>query len=415
VGIDSWGVAYGLLDHSGALLGNPVHYRDARTTGVLATVLARIPAQELYSVTGIQQLPFNTICQLAAAAGTPQLSAAGTMLLIPDLLGYWLTGETGAEVTNASTTQLYDVTARTWSARLIRQAGIPPGIFPALRQPGELIGLLQPGAAAGAGLGPGLPVVAVGSHDTASAVVAVPAQGRDFAYVSCGTWSLVGMELDQPVLTEASRTANFTNETGVDGTIRYLRNVMGLWLLQESVRAWAGAGRQAGLATLLEQAARVPALQVVVDPDDPAFLPPGDMPARIAEAARRTGQRPPADPPAVVRCILDSLALAYRACLRDVQELSGRAVHTVHVVGGGVRNALLLQLTADACGLPVVAGPAEAAALGSILVQARALGAAPGDLDGMRALLRATQPLRRFEPSPGTAAAWDAAAARIGL
>ena len=185
-------------------------------------------------------------------------------------------------------------------------------------------------------------MIAVGSHDTASAVVAVPAQGRDFAYISCGTWSLVGVELDQPVLTEASRTANFTNETGVDGTIRYLRNVMGLWLLQESVRTWSGAGQPADLAALLEEAARVPPLQVVVDPDDPVFLPPGDMPARIAGAARRTGQRPPADPPAVVRCILDSLALAYRARLREVQELSGRAVGTVHVVGGGVRNALLL-------------------------------------------------------------------------
>jgi len=247
-----------------------------------------------------------------------------------------------------------------------------------------------------------------------AAVAAVPAEGRHFGYISSGTWSLVGVELDQPVLTEASRAANFTNETGVDGTVRYLRNVMGLWLLQESVRAWAGAGRAAGLATLLEQAARVPALRVVVDPDDPAFLPPGDMPARIAEVARRSGQSPPADPPAVVRCILDSLALAYRARLRDVQELSGRAVDTVHVVGGGVHNALLMQLTADACGLPVVAGPAEAAALGNILVQARTLGAAPGDLPGMRALLRATQPLRRFEPSGGPGA-WAAAAARIGV
>ena len=418
-GIDSWGVDYGLLDSSGALVGNPVHYRDVRTNGVSVPV----PASSLYAVTGIQHLPFNTIYQLAASLGTPLLSAASTLLLIPDLLAYWLTGEIGAEVTNASTTQLYDTRAGDWAWDLIGRAGLPAGLFPPLRQPGSVIGTLRPEVAGEpglTGLGPGrpggpLPVIAVGSHDTASAVAAVPAQGRDFAYVSCGTWSLVGMELDQPVLTEASRTANFTNETGVDGTIRYLRNVMGLWLLQESVRAWAGAGRPAGLASLLEQAARVPALQVVVDPDDPAFLPPGDMPARIAEAARRTGQRPPADPPAVVRCILDSLALAYRACLRDVQELSGRAVHTVHVVGGGVRNALLLQLTADACGLPVVAGPAEAAALGNILVQARALGAAPGDLDGMRALLRATQPLRRFEPSPGAVAAWDAAAARIGL
>ena len=415
VGIDSWGVDYGLLDAQGALLGNPVHYRDTRTDGVAAQVLAAIPAADLYATTGVQQLPFNTIYQLAAAAGTPQLAAAQTLLLIPDLLGYWLTGEIGAEVTNASTTQLYDPRARSWAASLIERAGLPRRVFPPLRQPGSTVGELRPEIAAEAGQAGPLPVIAVGSHDTASAVVAVPAQGRDFAYISCGTWSLVGVELDQPVLTEASRAANFTNETGVDGTTRYLRNVMGLWLLQESVRAWAAAGRPAGLATLLEQAARVPALQVVVDPDDPAFLPPGDMPARIAEAARRTGQRPPADPPAVVRCILDSLALAYRARLREVQELSGRAVDTVHVVGGGAHNTLLLQLTADACGLPVVAGPAEAAALGNILVQARALGAAPGDLDGMRALLRGTQPLRRYEPSGSDAAAWAAAGRRIGL
>jgi rhamnulokinase len=422
VGIDSWGVDYGLLDAGGALLGNPVHYRDTRTDGVVGEVLAKVPAADLYAVTGIQQMPINTIYQLAAAARTPQLAAARTLLLIPDLLAYWLTGEIGAEVTNASTTQLFDTRARDWAWDLIGRAGLPAGLFPALRQPGSVIGTLRRELAAEPGLGglagsrPGgpLPVIATGSHDTASAVVAVPARAADFAYISCGTWSLVGVELDQPVLTEASRAANFTNETGVDGTIRYLRNVMGLWLLQESVRTWSAAGQRADLATLLDDAARMPPLQVVVDPDDPVFLPPGDMPARIAGAARRTGQRPPADPPAVVRCILDSLALAYRARLREVQELSGRPVRTVHMVGGGVRNALLLQLTADACGLPVVAGPAEAAALGNILVQARTLGAAPGDLAGMRALLRATQPLRRFEPSGGAAAAWDAAAARIG-
>jgi rhamnulokinase len=422
MGIDSWGVDYGLLDADGVLLGNPVHYRDTRTDGVVGDVLAKVPAADLYAVTGIQQMPINTIYQLAAAARTPQLAAARTLLLIPDLLAYWLTGEIGAEVTNASTTQLYDTRAGDWAWDLIGRAGLPAGLFPALREPGSVIGTLRRELAAEPGLGglagsrPGgpLPVIATGSHDTASAVVAVPARGADFAYISCGTWSLVGVELDQPVLTEASRAANFTNETGVDGTIRYLRNVMGLWLLQESVRTWSAAGQRADLATLLDEAARRPPLQVVVDPDDPAFLPPGDMPARIAGAARRTGQRPPADPPAVVRCILDSLALAYRARLREVQELSGRAVRTVHMVGGGVRNTLLLQLTADACGLPVVAGPAEAAALGNILVQARTLGAAPGDLAGMRALLRATQPLRRFEPSGGGAAAWDAAAARIG-
>src|ERR1700722_17482428 len=244
VGIDSWGVDYGLLDADGELLGNPVHYRDTRTDSVVGDVLAKIPAADLYAVTGIQQMPINTIYQLAAAARTPQLAAARTLLLIPDLLAYWLTGEIGAEVTNASTTQLYDTRAGDWAWDLIGGAGLPAGLFPALRQPGSVIGTLRPGVTGEpglTGLGPDrpggpLPVIAVGSHDTASAVVAGPAQAGDSAYISCGTWSRVGVELDQPVLTEASRTANFTNETGVDGTIRYLRNVMGLWLLPEAAR-----------------------------------------------------------------------------------------------------------------------------------------------------------------------------------
>jgi rhamnulokinase len=413
VGIDSWGVDYGLLDSDGVLLGNPVHYRDSRTDGVTEEVLARIPAEELYAITGVQQLKINTIYQLTAAARTSQLSAARTLLLIPDLLAYWLSGQLGAELTNASTTALFDIAAQSWAAALIERAGLPAHLFPALRLPGTVIGDLRPDIAGQCGLAgprPPLPVIAVGSHDTASAVVSVPARGHGFAYISCGTWSLVGVELDRPVLTAASRAANFTNEAGVDGTIRYLRNVMGLWLLQESVRTWAEAGLPADLATLLKEAARVPPLQAVVHPDDPVFLPPGDMPARIAAACRRTGQRPPRDPPEIVRCILDSLALAYRGALRQVQELSGHPVDTVHIVGGGARNALLCQLTADACGLPVVAGPAEAAALGNILVQARSLGAAPGGLEGMRALLRATQQLRRFEPARDSARAWDIAA-----
>ncbi len=406
-GIDSWGVDYGLLDSGGELLGNPVHYRDARTDGMVEKLLARIPGPQLYAATGVQQLPINTIYQLAAAAGTPQLAAARTLLLIPDLLGYWLTGEVGAEVTNASTTQLYDVRTQSWAVGLMERAGIPAHLFPALRLPGAIIGDLLPEVARRAGLADRrspFPVVAVGSHDTASAVVSVPAQDGDFAYISCGTWSLVGVELDHPVLTDASRAANFSNETGVDGTIRYLRNVMGLWLLQESVRTWAEAGQPAALRALLAEAARVPPLRAVIDPNDPVFLPP----------CRRAGQRPPASPAETVRCIIDSLALAYRRAIRQVQELSGRQIDTVHVVGGGSRNALLCQLTADACGLPVVAGPAEAAALGNILVQARSLGAAPGDLAGMRALLRATQVLRRFEPTGGDARAWDAAARRLG-
>jgi rhamnulokinase len=411
--IDAWGVDYGLLDSGGALLGNPVHYRDTRTEGVPGRVLRQVSAAELYAITGIQQLPLNTIFQLAASAGTPQLAAARTLLMIPDLLAFWLTGQAGAELTNASTTQLYDVRAQTWATAVMTRVGIPPGIFPPLRRPGDTIGELLPGIAAETGLGAPVPVLAVGSHDTASAVAAVPARGAGFAYVSCGTWSLVGMELTGPVLSEASRRANFTNETGIDGTIRYLRNVMGLWLLQESVRTWSARGMTADLDTLLAAAARAPALRAVVDPDDPEFLTPGDMPGRIAHACRRMGQEPPADQAATVRCILDSLALAHRRAIAEVQELSGRHVDTVHLVGGGARNSLLCQLTADACGLPVVAGPVEAAALGNVLVQARALGAAPVDLGGMRELLRRTQNLRRFEPARETTRAWDEAARRV--
>ncbi|HEY6277521.1 MAG TPA: rhamnulokinase family protein [Streptosporangiaceae bacterium] len=417
LGIDAWGVDYGLLDADGALLGNPVHYRDSRTETATDLLLSRVPAADLYAVTGIQQLPINTICQLTAAAGTAQLAAARTLLMIPDLLAYWLTGVAGAEVTCASTTQLLDVRAQAWATALMTRAGIPPGIFPPLRQPGTLIGGLLPAVAAeaglaGTGLAGDLPVLAVGSHDTASAVAAVPAGGDRFAYISCGTWSLVGMELPAPVLTEASRLANFTNETGIDGTIRYLRNVMGLWLVQESTRAWSARGLELDLDDLLGQAARVPAFAAVVDPDDPGFLAPGDMPGRIAAACQRTGQPPPPDPAAVVRCILDSLALAYRRTVADAQELSGRQVDAVHIVGGGARNSLLCQLTADACGLPVIAGPVEAAALGNVLVQARALGAGPDDLAGMRRLLRQTQRLRQYRPS-GDGRAWAAAARRI--
>ena len=413
VGIDSWGVDYGLLDASGALLGNPVHYRDRRTDGAVDRVLARIPAGELYAATGIQQLAINTICQLTAAADTPQLEAAATLLLIPDLLGYWLTGSAGAEVTNASTTQLLDVTARRWATSLIDRAGIPPGIFPPLRQPGDLVGELRPDVAADARLPAGLPVVAVGSHDTASAVAAVPARNPHFAYISSGTWSLVGMELAGPVLTDASRLANFTNEAGIDGTVRYLRNVMGLWLLQESLRAWATSGLRPDLRTLLAEAARLPGPAAVIDPDDPVFLPPGDMPARIAGACRRAGQPAPEYPAETVRCILDSLALAYRRAVRQVQQLSGRHADVIHVVGGGARNALLCQLTADACGLPVVAGPIEAAALGNVLLQARSLRSAPEELAGLRALVRASARLRRFRPA-GQPDIWETAERRLG-
>ena len=308
VGIDSWGVDYGLLDQTGALIGNPVHYRDKRTDSVGAPV----PAEELYAATGIQHLPFNTIHQLAAAAGTPALAAARTLLLIPDLLAYWLTGVPGAEVTNASTTALLDVSSRKWSAALMDRAGIPSSLFPPLRQPGDVIGPVNV-------LSGAVPLVAVASHDTASAVAAVPADGQNFAYISSGTWSLAGLELPAPVLTEQSRLANFSNEAGIDGTVRYLRNVTGLWLLQQCLRCWP----EASLDSLLAEAACLPASRFVIDPDDPVFLPPGDMPARIVSWLADRGEPVPAGPAEIARCVLDSLALAYQRALESAQQLSG--------------------------------------------------------------------------------------------
>lgn len=413
IGIDSWAVDYGLLDASGALVGNPVSHRDPRTDGVREQVVKTLPESELYVTTGLQQLPFNTLYQLVSAPDL--LERAETMLLIPDLLAYWLTGTIGAERTNASTTQLYDVRARSWSVDLADRVGIPPRILPTLREPGATIGTLLPEVAADVAMSTSTPVVAVGSHDTASAVVGVPFTDRKrAAYISSGTWSLVGVELDEPVLTDAARQADFTNEGGVERTIRFLRNVSGLWVLSEAVRTWASRGEPANLTELLAQAAAVPPLVSVVDLQADAFLPPGDMAARVATACAASGQPVPSSQPEVVRCVLDSLALAYRRVVRQAATLSNQAVDVVHVVGGGVRNELLCRLTASACGVPVLAGPVEAAALGNVLVQAQALGADLPDLASMRALIRQTHEPSRYEPGHGAAPAdWDAAEERL--
>lgn len=399
IGIDSWGVDYGLLDGGGRLLGNPHHYRDSRTDAGVAAVHALVAPADLYARNGLQFLPFNTIYQLAASRGTFELESAATMLLTPDLMGYWLTGHPRAEETMASTTGLLDARTRTWAIDLAETLGLPPAILPPLGRPGEVVGGLLEDVVSETGLEPGVEVTMVGSHDTASAVVAVPAEGSNFAYISSGTWSLVGVELASPVLTEASRRAEFTNERGVDDRIRYLRNVMGLWLLQETLRAWDRAGTPEDLGALLGAAAELPTGGPRIEPNDGVFLPPGDMPARIIEACVRTDQAPPRSRPAMVRCILDSLAVAYARAIDDAQRLSGRDIRVVHVVGGGSQNTLLCQLTADACGLPIVAGPVEATALGNVLVQARAHGQLGGDLESLRALVRSTQPLRRFEPA----------------
>lgn len=414
IGIDSWAVDYGLLDATGALIGNPVSYRDARTDGVMARVHAQVDAAHLYALTGLRTLPFNTIYQLVAARDTPAAAAARRLLLLPDLLGYWLTGAQGAELTNASTTGLLDARTGDWSTELVSALALDPGLFPPLRRPGDRIGTLRPDVAETTGLATSVPVLAVGSHDTASAVVGVPARDERFAYISCGTWSLVGLELPAPVLTEASRQAGFTNEAGVDGTVRYLRNVMGLWLLQETLRGWRERGEPADLATLLDEAARQPAFVSVVDPDDPVFLPPGDMPARVADFCRRTGQPAPSSRAALVRCILESLALAHARTVHRAQELAGRSVEVVHLVGGGSRNELLCQLTADACGLPVAAGPVEATALGNALVQARAIGSVRGEMSDLRGLLRRHTTPRHYLPRTGPVpAGWARAQARL--
>jgi rhamnulokinase len=393
--IDSWAVDYGLVDGRGVLRGNPRHYRDPRTDAVIDDVHRKLGAARLYDVAGLQFLPFNTLYQFAAETELVDRRA----LLIPDLLGYWLTGRQVAEETNASTTGLLDARTGDWSRPLVEALGLPAGLLPDVVAAGEVLAPLTPEVRGEIGVEQELLVTTVGSHDTASAVVGVPARTARFGYISCGTWGLVGVELAAPVLTEASREANFTNERGVDGTIRYLRNVMGLWLLSESLRAWSLRGVDVDLGKVLEVAAALPAGGPRIDPDDPVFLPPGDMPARIAAACRKAGT-PLTDPEpgGVVRCILDSLAAAFASAVAQAEQLSGQPVEVVHIVGGGSQNALLCQLTADAVRRPLIAGPVEATALGNLLVQARTHGVVTGDLAALRKRVRAASELERYEP-----------------
>ncbi len=403
IGIDSWAIDYGLLDEAGSLLGDPYHYRDARHAAAVGAVHDIIAPADLYARTGLQFLPFNTIYQLAAARGTAAFGAARTMLLIPDLLGYWLSGTRVAEVTNASTTALLDVHRRTWDIDLIDSLGFPPSLFPPLGAPGDVIGPLRDEVRSETEASAETLLTLVGSHDTASAVVGVPAGDVPFAYIACGTWSLVGVELDHAILSDESREANFTNEGGVDDRVRYLRNVMGLWLLQESLRTWDLEGSSEHLPAMLIAAGELGPGGPIIDPDDPAFLPPGDMPARIEAACREADKPVPPTRAGLVRCILDSLAEAYGRAVGDATRLSGQAVEVVHLVGGGARNSLLCQLTADACEVPVIAGPVEATALGNVLIQARARGLVAGDLETLRALVRSTQSIHRYEPRPSMA------------
>jgi rhamnulokinase len=397
VGVDSWGVDFGLLDANGSLVANPLSHRDGRAAGFVADALSRVPAEDLYATTGIQLLPFNTLFQLLALDAASTLGRAETLLLIPDLLAYWLTGERHVEETNASTTQLLDARTGDWAYDHIERLGLPRRIFPSIVRAGSIIGGLLPHIAEVTGLPRATPVAAVASHDTASAVVAVPAaSGKNTAYISSGTWSLVGIELDEPVLSARARAANLTNERGFGGTTRLLKNVMGLWLVQEVRRAWLRDGEAPSYADLaaLAEGARG---GVLFDPDLPELLTPGDMPARIRGACAQAGQSVPEERPALLRAIFESLACKYRFVLDEIESVTGRTIETVHVIGGGSQNAFLCQLTANISRRAVLAGPVEAAALGNVLVQLHAFGDV-ASLTEMRQVVRSSTHLSLYEP-----------------
>jgi len=414
LGLDTWGVDFGLIGRGETLLGNPVNYRDPRTNGMIEAACERIPRRTLYEISGLQFLPFNTLYQLLALkrADSPLLEVAETLLMMPDLFGWLLTGRRAGEYTDASTTQLLDARTRTWSERILEALELPRSILPELIEPGTVIGALRSEIAEETGLAPDTQVIAPATHDTASAVAAVPARGErpNWCYLSSGTWSLMGVEVERPYITDATYQYNFTNEGGVDGTTRLLKNIMGLWLVQECRRTWARSGREFSYEDLIPRAEQAPAFRAIVDPDHPSFLPPGDMPARIAAYCERTGQPAPEGEGGFVRCALESLALKYRWVVERLEEITGTAIETIHIVGGGSRNALLNQFTADACSRPVLAGPVEATAIGNLLMQARARGRI-GSRTDLREIVARSFPVTTYEPAD--TARWQEVAGRF--
>jgi rhamnulokinase len=398
VGIDTWGVDFGLLGKDGSLLGNPRHYRDPHTEGVMEQAFGRVPKAEVFRRTGIQFMRFNTLFQLLAMQrdGSPLLDVARHLLLIPDLFHYFFTGIKVNELTDASTSQMLDPATCGWATDLVGSFGLPAGMLGTIIKPGTVLGPLRATIAADTGLSP-VPVVATATHDTAAAVAAVPARGEGWAYISSGTWSLMGVELPSPRVTEAALAANFTNEIGFGGTVRFLKNVMGLWLVQECRRAWERGGQTYGYDELMRLAAEAPAFGSVVDPDDGGFILPESMPRALADFCRRTGQPAPDGVGATVRCALESLSLRYRWVLEKLESLTGQRLKVIHVVGGGSQNELLCQLTADCCGREVLAGPVEATAIGNVLVQAVGLGVL-GSLADAREVVRRSFEVKRYEP-----------------
>jgi rhamnulokinase len=403
VGLDTWGCDYALIGERGDLLENPYHYRDSRTDGIPDAVFQRVPREQIYSITGIQFLPFNTLYQLyAACRSTPKLvDSASALATIPDLLNYWLTGRLASEYTIATTTELVDARARSWATSLLRDLGLPARLLPPLVEPGTVLGPLAREVSAALS---GTPVVAPACHDTGSAVASVAAGGRR-AFISSGTWSLLGTELPAPIITPKAHDLNFTNEGGVCGTVRLLKNIGGLWLLQSCRRHWTASGQQFGYDDLLTAASddRL-SFRSLIDPDCPRFLHPENMVASIADYCRQTGQPEPSGPPAYSRAILESLAFKYRLVLESLEELTGTRFEEIRVVGGGSRNWLLNQFTADATGRTVVVGPVEASALGNIAMQMLATGAV-ATLAEARAVIDRSFPVERFEPT--AADRWD--------
>ena len=409
IGIDTWGVDFGLLDKNGHLLSLPVHYRDARTNGIPEKVRAIIPDEELFARTGIAFNSFNTLYQLYAMKeeGDPALESAQDLLFLPDLLAYFLTGKKGTEYTIASTSQLLNPFTRDWDRELMAKLGIPAHIFGEVKLPGTVRGTLLPEIARECGVAE-IPVIAIGGHDTASAVAAVPAQEKDFAYISSGTWSLLGAEVQEPLCTEGVMKANYTNEGGVDGSIRLLKNIMGLWIIQECKREWDRRGSETSFGELVELSMQAPAFKAILDVDDACFLAPGDMPARIQAYCAKSGQPVPEGKGEISRVIYESLALKYRWAIERLEEdMLKKPIEALHIVGGGSKNALLNRFTAEAIKRPVIAGPDEGTIIGNLLVQAQALGAISG-IRELREVVENSFPTKTFLPETD-GKAWDEA------
>jgi rhamnulokinase len=410
IGVDAWGVDYALLGERGELLQNPYHYRDRRTIGVMEEVFRKVSREDIYAETGIQFMPINTFYQLVAQKrDTPvMLGVAQHLLTIPDLFHYWLTGKAVCEFTNATTTQLVNAGTRNWSTHLLERLGLPVRLPAPIVEPGSEIGPLLPSISRTTALA-GTPVIAPASHDTASAVAAISARSGT-AFLSSGTWSLLGTELDAPVLHADALRLNFTNEGGVCGTTRLLKNVMGLWMLQCCRNSWASQGLNYDYRELMELAAREPSFLHLIDPDDESFLRPDDMPTAIDRFCAKTHQSAPTTPGAYVRAILESLAFKYRVVLKNLEQISRQKIAQIRVIGGGSKNRLLNQFTAEATGRCILAGPAEATALGNAAIQILGTGRA-SSLEEVRAIIDRSFPTEVFEPNePGK---WDREAERF--